>query len=468
MVKLIKLCFVCCLIFRATFVSADYQKYKEYIEALVELEQKYRPVDKSKEDKRTIELSGRTMGYAINKLRDILRLRADTKIGTSQEGDSHPALLKVNGVVYELYFHGTKDMPGNCRLKKQGEKDGKPWLTGKYEYNLDLNTKENYIEQNLLFCLEIARRSVKRSEEPDWLAFEIKGAEKWELPIAKITKDQFKDLDIVGVIVLGLNLVKQEKDCPAFGFFGSFDSKGNRAIIANNFIRASMKILALSDEGLFDLKVKFFKTKIDERIIDKEKEKYFKNNLSDMVKNKKVVGMLKKQNFTHYEQIPEEADIANFKEGMPTENVIKALNKSRTFSDLSFDSSKYKETLKEIVKCLSNVRNDNFNEKENNSKKGGGYSKTEKQPLIYVLDGNATKDFVKFLAPKNTKRKTNFTQTQIKIEKGDLDFVKFLSKKHFENGFIFLYATGKDDTTRWFYLNKSNGTMYLLSETPKS
>ena len=118
------------------------------------MEKKYGSIDKPENDKRIIVLSdpdagiNSTMREVIMQLRDILQLRANAKIGTSQEEDSHPALLKVNGVVYELYFHGTKDMPGNCRLKKQGEKDGKPWLTGKYEYNLDLNTKENYIEQN--------------------------------------------------------------------------------------------------------------------------------------------------------------------------------------------------------------------------------------------------------------------------------------------------------------------------------
>ena len=90
---------------------------------------------------------------------------------------------------------------------------------------------------------------------------------------------------------------------------------------------------------------------------------------------------------------------------------------------------------------------------------------SEELSPVYVLDGNATKDFVKFLALKNTTRKTKLTQ--MKIIEGEIDSVQSLCKKHFEKGFVFLYAAGKDDTTRWFYLNKSNGTMYLLSETPK-
>ena len=204
-------------------------------------------------------------------------------------------------------------------------------------------------------------------------------------------------MDIVGVIVLGLNLVKQEKDCPAFGFFGSFDSKGNRAIIANNFIRASMKILALSDEGLFDLKVKFFKTKIDERIIDKEKEKYFKNNLSDMVKNKKVVEILKRQNFTHYE---------------PAENSTLEKKVSQFMAQQKFKSSSgndkdgmYKRTLKKMSKIFKSS--------------------------VYVLDGNAEDYFTKFWKKDDGfgKRK-NFNLSGL------------------ENALGFLHATGKGDITR--------------------
>lgn len=116
MIKLIKLCLVCCLMLRVTFVEADIKNYQEYIAALKELEEQYKAIDK------TIDLSGCTMREVVKHLHDILQTRAHSKIGTAQEEDSYPALLKVNEVVYELYFHGTKDMPGNCRLKNKKKK----------------------------------------------------------------------------------------------------------------------------------------------------------------------------------------------------------------------------------------------------------------------------------------------------------------------------------------------------------
>lgn len=66
MIKLTKLCFVCCLTFRATFVKADYQSY---ITALKELEEQYYGMDK------TIDLSGCTMREVVKQMHDILKLR---------------------------------------------------------------------------------------------------------------------------------------------------------------------------------------------------------------------------------------------------------------------------------------------------------------------------------------------------------------------------------------------------------
>lgn len=164
MIRLVKLCFVCCLIFRATFVGADYENYKKYIEELKELEERYKNVDK------IIDLSGYTMREVISRLHDMLRIRIHNQIGTSRREDSHPALLKVNNVIYELYFHGTEKQPGNCMLKRK-DKKLKPWLKSNGEYNSELNTEENYIEQNLMFCLEIVRRSNRGDIKIDWEPF---------------------------------------------------------------------------------------------------------------------------------------------------------------------------------------------------------------------------------------------------------------------------------------------------------
>lgn len=430
MIKLIKLCFVCCLIFRATFVEADYENYEKYIEELKELEERYRNVDK------TIDLSGRTMREVVKRLHDILQTRAHSKIGTSQEQDSHPALLKVNGVVYELYFQGTESQPGNCLLKRQGEKP-KAWLKN-YEYNSKLNTEENYVEQNLMFCLEIARRSIRGGTKIDRETFYVLDSqESWEVPIYDDQKDQFKGLDIVGVIVIGLNLVNNGSECPTFSFFGCFDSKG-RKNIADTFIKKA----GLDDRTLGKLKLEFYNKQIDDRVIQSECEKYFKNDLSDLVNNSKVVDKLKGKGFSHCEPVEkltsEVLDTTNFSEETTAESVIDAIASVKK-SLLPFESNTYKEGIEKISEELS---------------------------PIYVLDGNATKNFVKFLAPKNIKKETKLAEKQIK--KGDVDSVEFLCENHFKKGFVFLYATGKDDTTRWFYLNKSNGTMYLLSETPKA
>ena len=183
---------------------------------------------------------------------------------------------------------------------------------------------------------------------------------------------------------------------------------------------------------------------IDDRdVIARGCEKYFKNDLSDLVNNSKVVDKLKDKGFIHCEPIEnlttKVLDTTNFSEGTTAKSVIEAIN-SVKFSSLPFNSNDgvYKESIKKISEELSPV---------------------------YVLDGNATKDFVKFLALKNTTRKTKLTQK--KIIEGEIDSVQSLCKKHFEKGFVFLHAAGGDDITRWFYLNESNGTMYLLSETPK-
>lgn len=92
MIKLIKLCFIGCLILRVTFVSVDYQNYQDYITALKEIEEWYSNIDK------TIDLSGCTMREVVKQLHDILQLRAHGKVGTSQE-DSYQAVLQVNDVV---------------------------------------------------------------------------------------------------------------------------------------------------------------------------------------------------------------------------------------------------------------------------------------------------------------------------------------------------------------------------------
>ena len=473
MIKLIKLCFVCCLIFRATFVEADYQNYEKYINELKELEERYRNVDK------TIDLSGCTMRQVIIQLRDILRMRIHNPIGASRKQDSYPALLKVNDDYYELYFQGTESQPGNCLLKRQGGKP-KAWLKN-YEYNSKLNTEKNYVEQNLLFCLEIARRKLCLDDNEDnytkkTKVFQsIKGtlvgcgggkyvmkcndgkhvrcdsrgkgikysenAEpfvKYETENKYVKYDDHYDAAILDVIVIGLNLVNNRNECPTFSFFGCFDSN-DRKNIADIFIKKA----GLDDRTLGKLKLEFYNKQIDDKdVIARGCEKYFKNDLSYFVKNGEVVEKLRGQNFTHCEPIEnltsEVLDTTNFSEETTAESVIDAIDSVKKFLS-PFESNTYKEGIEKISEELS---------------------------PIYVLDGNATKNFVKFLAPKNIKRKRKHAEKQIK--KGDVDSVKSLCENHFKKGFVFLYATGKDDTTRWFYLNKSNGTMYLLSKTPKS
>ena len=107
--------------------------------------------------------------------------------------------------------------------------------------------------------------------------------------------------------------------------------------------------------------------------------------------------------------------------------IIKSIDFSRLefkASDANDEDSIYKDTLKKLKELL---------------------------PIhqIYVLDGNETKHFIKFLDGNYVKKMTK------------------LDTRYFKNGFVFLHTTGKDDIIRWFYLNQPNKAMYLLSELSK-
>lgn len=262
------------------------------------------------------------------------------------------------------------------------------------EYNSELNTDENYIEQNLMFCLEIARRKLCQDN-------------------AGNIYDKFYDIPILDAIVIGLNLVNNKKNCSVFSFFGCFTGDG-RKNIADTFKNKAK----LDDKSLGKLKLEFYTKRIVDRVIQVGGEEYFKNDLFDLINNKKVIDKLIKQGITHCE---------------PRENLKWGKQISPFIAQLEFKSSNgsdkdciYKKTLQKI--------SNKFN------------SKTP----VYVLDGNVNKKggyFLKFW------------------EDGELDKRKNFDLRGLENSQGFLHATGKDAITRWFYLNKSNGTMYLLSET---
>lgn len=89
-----------------------------------------------------------------------------------------------------LNYNGTGEQPGNSCLR-QAEESPQPWsCTG--IYNSTLNDAEHYVLQNLLLCLEVARRRVVDSNIP--YGFE----------------DKFCDLPILGAIIIGLELMNDQ------------------------------------------------------------------------------------------------------------------------------------------------------------------------------------------------------------------------------------------------------------------
>lgn len=418
MIKLIKLCFICCLIFRATFVEADYQKYKEYIEELAKLEQKYRDVDKM------IDLSDYTMSRVINMLHSILQLRAHTQIGIPQKepkGESHPALLKVNGVVYELYFLGTKGMPGNCRLKRQENRWGNPWKekeTGKY--NSKLKTKENYVEQNLLFCLEIARRKLCCGEDKD------------------LTYDKFYDAKILDVIASELKLVDENKDYHVEEFLDCFVKPKERDEIAENFI----KKYGPEDKDLIIWKLNFLYKKITNG--------FFPLKLADFLNNKDILEKLKSKGFKSDIQT-KSLKLSEYLKIKKAINAIESADNDKKTSNEK--GNKYKE---------NNLKNtsDKFLSKQNNSKEAKNDSKTENDEFIYIWKGfkeNTTKDLqgVSVSLFENGELGPSFSR-----EKYDYKYYRS----------ALLQILGADGTTRWLYLknpelnskNKTKGEIYLV------
>ena len=411
MIKLIKLCFVCYLIFRATFVEADYQKYEEYIKELAELEQKYRQVDEPEKDERIIVLSDSTMKQVIDQLQHILQLRADTKIGTSQEEDSHPALLKVNGVVYELYFHGTKDMPGNCRLKQQGKK-GTPWLkekNGEKRYNSELNIEENYVEQTLLFCLEIARRRVKR-EDTAWLEFRIpiegsEESEEWVLPIVKDTKGQFKGLDVVGCIAWATSLNR----LPDTNLFKCFEGEKRKDFLGKYLSNASIK--------LREAKKDFLNKKITDRIFPR-------TILVDFLCNKDIIEKLERQGFNKDTSVKDSNDA----------NLILTI---KEIIDKKNQNISHAENIKKVDNISKGTNSKFASSYKNNSEKGNKDSKAQNNKFspIYVWTVSSESFSVEFFDGQGA-----FEETKPR---------RFTSK-YFSPALLCI--TGADNITRWLYL----------------
>lgn len=349
-------------------------------------------------------------GYALDRKGDII--------------DPYFTEVNITEKTYHLHlnYSGQSPQPGNSCLRQLSKerREAQPWANGE-KYNSRLNDKEHYVLQNFLFCLEVARRRVVDPNRGNGVSV-----------VNGVFRDKYCNLPILGAIVIGLELMNSReitRDDFFAGAYRCFSDKGNDdQSRGKNIGKLLLKFcekrnIQTSDEFkkyVEKLYRNFIKQKVTDRVLSSKE-------LSDFV-NDNVLKKLKAKGFTCWEPIKnltkEVLDTTNFSENSTPENAINSL-KSKNFSELKFEPSDYENTLQEIQKWFNPV---------------------------YVLDVNGNGAFVRFLGTKKTK----YGEKQKEV--------KNLNKTYFSNGFVFLHSTGKDDITRWFYLNKSNGTMYLLSE----
>lgn len=203
--------------------------------------------------------------------------------------------INIGPRIYCLYlnYSGNKSskQPGNCCLKQKDETPQR-WIN-RGKYNLKLSNNEHYILQNLLLCLEVARRRV----------VDIKR-------INEIEKDDgicgFKDvycsLPILGAIVIGLELINDQKIEKKDFFAGQYRCFSNRKKYKKQREENIKKLLLtyLKNKGIqteeqFKKEVQIlYKNFIKQKVTDRV---FSRTCLVDFLSNENILNKLKERGF---------------------------------------------------------------------------------------------------------------------------------------------------------------------------
>ena len=261
--QVIKLCFVCYLILKTSFVLAVISQevaYKalrnfdiNFLVNRVKMDRSRGTCDENKSITEYLELlrkkdtgkikplnfSEATLGEVILNFYRIIQCKVDSrgeKYKTNFIGEIHSIVtteiekgidpyfteIIVDKRQYHfcLHYNGGGDQPGNCCLRQIDEKP-QPWFRSDDRdpecivYNSLLNDDEHRVLQNLLLCLEVARRKI--ADPNRFIEFEVGDDASPEGPDFD---DVFFDLPILGAIVVGLELMNDQIIDPNDFFLG--------------------------------------------------------------------------------------------------------------------------------------------------------------------------------------------------------------------------------------------------------